>query len=79
MPFQRGNTAHKNRNVYSGGGRRPSPVKAELYALARDKQNVPKYLECISDIALNSPDKKLAIQACIYLLDRHLGVGAQAI
>ncbi|MFC1982377.1 hypothetical protein ACFLV5_01095 [Chloroflexota bacterium] len=63
MPFQRGNTLYKNRKVRSGGGRKPSQVKAERDALARDKQNVPKYLKRISDIALNSSDKKLALQA----------------
>ena len=78
MPFQKGNTAYENRKVYSGGGRRPSPVKAELDALARGKQNVPKYLKRISDIALNSSDKKLAVQALIYLIDRHLGKAKQA-
>ena len=77
MPFQKGNTAHKNRKVYSGGGRRPSPVRAERDALARDKQNVPKYLKVISDMALNSKDAKIAVQAVIYLLDRHLGKAKQ--
>jgi hypothetical protein len=77
MPFQKGNTAHKNRKVCSGGGRRPSPIKAERDALAKDKQNVPKYLKRISDIALNSSDKKLVLQALIYLIDRHLGKAKQ--
>jgi hypothetical protein len=77
MAFQKGNTAHENRKTRSGGGRRPSPVKAERDALARDKANVPKYLKRISDIALNSSDSKLAIQALIYLIDRHLGKAKQ--
>ncbi|MFC1955482.1 hypothetical protein ACFLWZ_02970 [Chloroflexota bacterium] len=70
MPFQKGNTAYENRKVCSGG-RRPSPVKVEHDALARDKLNVPKYLKVISDMALSSPDDKLALQAAIYLIDRH--------
>ncbi|MFC1972558.1 hypothetical protein ACFLVE_04050 [Chloroflexota bacterium] len=77
MPFQKGNTAHKDRKVRSGGGRIPSPVKVERDALARDKQNVFKYLKVISDMALNSQDTKLALQACIYLIDRHLGKAKQ--
>jgi hypothetical protein len=41
MPFQKINTAHKNRKIRFGGGRKPSPIKAERDALARDKQNAP--------------------------------------
>ncbi|MFC1970466.1 hypothetical protein ACFLV0_00790 [Chloroflexota bacterium] len=76
MPFQKGNTAYKKRKVCSGGGRRPSPVKAEIDALAQDKQNVPKYLKVISDMALNSKNE-LSLQAAIYLIDRHLGKAKQ--
>ena len=77
MPFQKGNTAYENRKVCSGGGRRPSPVKAERDALAKDKHNVPKYLKKISDMAINSQDAKLSLQACIYLIDRHEGKAKQ--
>jgi hypothetical protein len=77
MKFQPGNEYHKLRKTRAGGGRKPSPVKAELNALARDKQNVSKYLKHMSDIALYSEDAKLAIQACIYLIDRHLGKATQ--
>ena len=77
MPFQKGNTAYENRKICSGGGRRPSPVKAERDALEKDKQNVPKYLKKISDMAINSQDAKLSLQACIYLIDRHEGKAKQ--
>lgn len=76
MPFIKGNAAYKNRTV-EAGGRKPSPIKEQKDAIARDRLNIPRYISELSNLALNATDEKLKFSALTYLIDRHEGKAKQ--